>query len=883
MNIENINNLFKYPLDRFFRYIINISPFVFQNIFNNFLILIIIIFVLWLVVTQIIKLIILFNHLKEEKVYLEITPPKDTEISAVSTTQLFILISGLLKQRLLINKILLRQSSISFEIVSSKKSGIKYILSIPNNLVDTIEKNLYSYIPGIKIKRVSDYLTTFKNSNNKIKIIEFKLSKHFSLPINEQSDLKHHDPLAYLTGNMSKLDNDEMLAMQIILQPISRLTHFLKYREIKKLQSAINLNKYIDWEYNSKTNTIARSIIFLINLIINIVMIPLDLLTEIITGHPIEKLEQLPEKKKVNPAVNEIEDLVKSKIFQPLLSSTIRVLICVKDDQVITREQGIKSSFTSFLHTSGQSIIAKWILQFSIFRYFLFWKFKRRISGDRLYLAPSEISALYHFPFESSSHIEDLIRIKSRELPTPLSLKNSFGNLDLLVGVNNFAGESLPIGLTLSQRQKHMYVIGKTGTGKTTLLTNAIYQDMNSGKGLAVFDPHGDMLQELLRVVPKHRRKDVIVFDPSDRDFPIGLNLLSPGVSFTNKEDEREWISSSVISVFAKITAKEYWGPRMEHILRNATLTALQLPNPSLYTLQRLLTDKSFQKKAAANISDPVLKQFWNKEFSLLGTMQLSSATAPLTQRLGHFITSKMSRHILLQEKSTINMSQIMNKGKILLVNLSKGDLGEDQSFFFGTVLTSIIWMAAYQRTKIPEKQRRDFFLYIDEFQNFATSRFSEITSEGRKFHISLTASHQNIAQVDDINILKVVAGNANNIICLKASPDDEKFILPFMEPEVEKGDIVNLPPFHFYMKIANENSENAFSGQTVPLDVKALEKTKIEVINTSRKKYSTARKVVEKYLDILFSGQIDKDNNLVQKKKKGLNKFKQKIKKVKI
>ena len=279
--------------------------------------------------------------------------------------------------------------------------------------------------------------------------------------------------------------------------------------------------------------------------------------------------------------------------------------------------------------------------------------------------------------------------------------------------------------------------------------------------------------------------------------------------------------------------------------------------NPSLYTLQRLLTDKVYQKKVAAGLKDPVLKQFWTHEFSLLGKMQLSSVTAPLTQRLGNFITTKMSRHILLQEKSTISISRIMDEGKILLVNLSKGDLGEDQSFFFGMVLTSFVWMAAYQRTKIPESERRDFFLYVDEFQNFATPRFAEITSEGRKYRVALIASHQNIAQVEDQNILKVVAGNANSIICLKASPDDEEFILPFMEPEVEKGDIINLAPYRFFMKVTNEKSENAFSGVTVPLEVKPSDQTKAEVIDYSRHHFATPRQSVEEYLVKLFSGRL--------------------------
>lgn len=208
-----------------------------------------------------------------------------------------------------------------------------------------------------------------------------------------------------------------------------------------------------------------------------------------------------------------------------------------------------------------------------------------------------------------------------------------------------------------------------------------------------------------------------------------------------------------------------------------------------------------------------------------------------------------------------------MNEGKILLANLSKGDLGEDQSFFFGTILTSFIWMAAYQRTKIPEKERRDFFLYVDEFQNFATPQFAEIVSEGRKFHISLVVSHQNIAQIEDINLVKLVAGNASTIICLKVSPEDEAFILPYMKPEVEKGDIVNLAPYHFYMKTTSAVSEDAFSGQTVPLDVMGTNTTKEAVISSSRTQYGTLKAMVEEYMKVLFVNEtsIKKQKTIVK------------------
>ncbi|MEI6499156.1 MAG: type IV secretion system DNA-binding domain-containing protein, partial [bacterium] len=739
----------------------------------------------WISLAVIFKLIILIRQLREHYLFLEITPPKETDISAFSTTQLFTLISDLLEQSSWLDKILLRQTTASLEIISTKEKGIQFLARIPDDLASSFETNMRTYVPGIQIKNTSNYLLEINKPDKQTKILEFKLSKHFAFPIGEHKDLKQHDPLAYLVNNMGKLGENDLVAIQIVLKPMNRIEQRLTRDKIQEIKLAMKRDRFAEWVGKKGKIDLFSFLANILEGLAKIAVAPLLIVADFITGQESKLPEKAKTKIEATPETIELEGFVRTKLSQPLFEASIRALIITSSDQVKEREKGLLSSFACFRHPAGQAIVAKFNLLGKLGQKMRRWQFQNHLTSVSLILSASEIAALYHFPFRADTDTPDLARIKSRELPAPLSLRKTDSKFDVIFGVNKFSGENVPIGLTLEQRQKHMYIIGKTGMGKTTLLKNAIYQDMKNGKGLAVFDPHGDLLQELLEIIPENRREDVIVFDPSDREWPIGLNILSPGIKFSDKEDEQEWITSSVIGVFAKITAKEYWGPRMEHILRNATLTALQTENPSLWTLQRLLTDKAYQKQVAGALKDPVLKQFWNKEFANLGTMQLSSVTAPLTQRLGSFITTKMSRHILLQEKSTVSISQIMDEGKILLVNLSKGDLGEDMSFFFGVVLTSLIWMAAYQRTKIKEKDRRDFFLYVDEFQNFATPRFSEITSEGRKYHVSLIASHQNIAQIEDQHILKVVAGNANTIICLKASPDDENFILPFMEPEV--------------------------------------------------------------------------------------------------
>jgi type IV secretory pathway TraG/TraD family ATPase VirD4 len=687
------------------------------------------------------------------------------------------------------------------------------------------------------------------------------------LPLADHKTLEEHDPIAYLTGHMRSLLPDELVAFQVVAVPVFNNTHPNELRHIRDTQHRIALSKELLSKLTAHKIDMRRILLRMLFAPFWLLWLVFKVIEAIVNTSPSDK------RLAGDPYEEELGKTIKTKLDQHLFEVSIRVLV-VSPDNDAARINALVSSFNTFTATN-QSIINRKRLPFTAAEKWLA-RFRERsllrhIASQQTILSSSELSDLYHFPNTNLTKTEGLVKSRSRELAAPLSIKRSDTRLDVIVGANAFGGEVQEIGMTLDQRQKHTYIIGKTGTGKTTLLKSSIYQDMYNGKGLAVLDPHGDMFRELLSIVPENRRKDVVVFDPSDRDFPVGLNILDPGIEFESEDDKHEWITSAVLSVFKKLSDEKQWGPRMEHILRNTTLTALQLPNPSLYTLQRLLTDKQYQKEVAKTLKDPVLKQFWDKEFKMMGSMQMSAATAPLTHRLGHFITSKMSRHILLQEKSTVQIADIMNEGKILLVNLSKGDIGEDQSEFFGTILTALIWMAAYQRTKIPEKKRKDFFVYVDEFQNFATPQFGAITSEGRKFHVSLIVSHQNIAQMEDKDLVKVIAGNAATIICLKANPEDEAFILPYMKPEVEKGDIVNLAPYHFYMKVATEDSEEAFSGQTVPLDIEESEKVSKAVVTNSRKKYAESKEKVEEYMAALFGGETQESQKKSVAVKKGL------------
>lgn len=797
-----------------------------------------------------------------EYTFLQLTFPTNTTKSAYATEQLHILMRNMVRYPKFWPRMAARKQPYSLELVATRDDGIRYVIRIPKQEVETIKRTLVSFLPGLKVKETVDYLQDIDNLT--LSVTELKLSGDFVLPLASQKALEEHDPAAYLTGHMRNLLPDELVAVQVVAVPVFDNTHPNELRHIRDTQRRIALRKQLAPKLTPHKIDIGR-------VALRSIFAPLWLLSlaaRVVAGF-IEAVStnDLPSSLKNNdkftsdPYEQELSTAIKSKLDQHLFEVTMRVLVASPDaDSTVARLNAVISSFGTFTATN-QSIVSRKLLPFTSadkwLERFRNRELLRHIASQQTILSSAELSDLYHFPNTDLTKTEGLVKSRSRELAAPLSIKHSGAELDVIVGANMFGDDMQEIGMTLEQRQKHTYIIGKTGMGKTTLLKGAIYQDMLNGKGLAMLDPHGDMFRELLSIVPENRRKDVVVFDPSDREYPVGLNILDPGIEFTSEDDKHEWITSAVLSVFKKLSDDKQWGPRMEHILRNVTLTALQTPKPSLFTLQRLLTDKKYQKEVTKSLKDPVLKQFWDKEFKLMGTMQMSAATAPLTHRLGHFITSKMSRHILLQENTTVRIADIMNEGKILLVNLSKGDIGEDQSEFFGTILTSLIWMAAYQRTKTPEKKRRDFFVYVDEFQNFATPQFGAITSEGRKFHVSLIVSHQNIAQIEDKDLVKVIAGNAATMICLRANPEDEAFILPYMKPAVEKGDIVNFAPYHFYMKVATEDSEEAFSGQTVPLDVEESEKVQKTVVANSRKRFTTVRAEVEKQMETLFSEDV--------------------------
>jgi CxxC-x17-CxxC domain-containing protein len=409
-------------------------------------------------------------------------------------------------------------------------------------------------------------------------------------------------------------------------------------------------------------------------------------------------------------------------------------------------------------------------------------------------------------------------------------------------------------GIKKDDRRRHMYLIGKTGMGKSTLLENMITEDIWAGHGVAVVDPHGDLAEKIIDYIPTNRINDVIYFNPADIDYPIAFNVVE------HVEPQfRHLVASGLIGVFQKLWA-DSWGPRLEYILRNTILAILDYPGSTLLAVTRMLADKRFRKKVIEKIEDPVVKSFWVNEFAGYADKFAAEAVSPIQNKVGQFLSSSLIRNIVGQVKSTIDMRQVMDEGKILIMNLSKGRIGEDNSALLGAMMITKIQLAAMSRVDTPENQRRDFYLYIDEFQNFTTESFANILSEARKYRLNLVMAHQYIEQLGD-KVKAAVFGNIGTLIAFRVGAADAEELIKEFEPIFTEEDLVNLPKFEFIIKLMIDGvASDPFSARGLP-PLSPEEKTgnREKVIRVSRERYAKSREVVEDKIH-RWHNNIDED-----------------------
>jgi len=413
------------------------------------------------------------------------------------------------------------------------------------------------------------------------------------------------------------------------------------------------------------------------------------------------------------------------------------------------------------------------------------------------------------------------------------------------IAKTNFRKAEQVFGIKRVDRRQHMYVIGKTGTGKTAFLKNMALQDINNGQGLAIIDPHGEFVEEVLDNVPPSRVNDVVYFNPADMEFPVSFNIM-------DVQDPRykHLIASGLIGIFTKIWAN-VWSARMEYILANCILALLDTPGTTLLGIPRMLVDRDYRQKIINNLKDPVVKSFWVNEYEEWESRYRNEAIAPVQNKVGQFLNVSFVRNIVGQAKNTIDIEDIMNNQKILLVNVSKGRIGEDNSAILGAMIITKIQLAAMERVRIPEDERKDFYMYVDEFQNFATDSFVNILSEARKYRLDLIVAHQYVGQLTtdtSTAVRDAVFGNVGTMITFRVGAADAEFLEQEYMPEFLQNDLIRLPNYNIYLKLMIDGiTSRPFSAKTIaPVPVAKDDKKREEIIRVSRSKYAHTLKSVE-------------------------------------
>lgn len=480
-------------------------------------------------------------------------------------------------------------------------------------------------------------------------------------------------------------------------------------------------------------------------------------------------------------------------------------------------------------------------------------KYKARLFMDRGYILNiEELASVFHLP-HTNVETPNIVWASSKTAEPPAKLPIITGNdaIDENIsafGLTNFRGINHQFGMLRYDRSRHMYIIGQTGAGKSGTLELLALSDIFHGQGYAIIDPHGDFAIDNMRFIPGGRLEDVVYFNPADTAFPLGFNPLE----VTNPAQKTN-ISSEVIGVLKRMFG-ESWGPRLEYILRYTILALLDRPETTMLDITRMLTDKKFRKETLGYCTDTVVLQFWNIEFNSWTEKFQAEAIAPVLNKVGAFTANPVIRNIIGQPKSTFNIRQIMDEGKILIVNLSKGLIGEDNASILGAFIVTKIQLAAMSRSDIPNiEDRRPFYLYVDEFQNFATDSFATILSEARKYGLNLTVANQYISQMTD-TVRNAVFGNVGTIICFRVSADDSPILAKQFEPQFEANDLLQMHNRNFVINmVINGEKTPAFSAKTLNLPTPQTDNTG-RIIEHTRNLYSRSREEVEAEISNLIN-----------------------------
>ncbi len=786
---------------------------------------------------------------RKPSVLLELTPPAGSDNTPQATSQMFAVLHGLNASRTITDKLLRRKVRFALEIVSTRELGIRYLIRASEDDATTFEHSIRSYLPDAKLKRVDDYLPGAPHSRP-ARIVEANQTGHFAYPLRTQFSLSQYDPIAYLTGAMTKLEPDEIMAFQIVVTPA-------KVRSAQTLAQGVFKNAEMIDRLGDRRSSVTTSVFSGINSVLFSLTDGVGEVfhgsgythrgNEAITSHRQQVATGIKPPRVLSAIEQELATAVHEKLSQPLFRASIRAFVLVNTTE---KEKQRVRSLRDWLSALGdprfQALRARIELPFRMLQPFRRFMYSRRMPAlnpkNGGIFSATEIGELYHIAHSKTAKTENVARSLSKTLPAQISLKNN-PTFDIVLGQNVHHGATTEIGLTMAERERHVYIIGGTGNGKTTMMMYGMVQDLKNGKGFAFVDPHGDAAEEILRHVPGSRVQDVIYFNPDDLSYPIGLNLLEipEGVTGDDLLREKDRVTEATISVFRKIFSDDgTGGHRIEYVLRNTIQTALTVEGATLFTIFRLLNDEEYRKGIVDNLLDEDLKNFWENELGKAGDFQRVKMSAGITAKIGRFLFSASAKRILEQPRSTIDFDDILDSGKVLICNFSKGILGEDTSELFGITVLAKLQMAALRRARIGAMNRRPYFLYVDEFQNFATTSFVQMLSEARKYKLFLTMAEQSTSQQDDQQMVNIILANVGTVVCFRTgNPADEQYLLPLFSPYIQAGEIASLPTYNFYARLSAVTSQEPTSGETIVIGDTGSEEIADRVKGVSRAEYA--------------------------------------------
>jgi len=765
---------------------------------------------------------------EQESTLLKIKVPRTNDKDPTAAEMMFATLHGILKPKKEHIKEGTIQEHVGFEIIADSKA-INFYVWMPKNLKDFIEGQIYAQYPTADISEVDDYTAKIDDKsfieNRSFATAEIYLSKADYLPIKTFNNFTV-DPLAGITGVLSKLEkDDEEIWIQILARPVDddwkkRGLDYIKAKKEGKVFGAPTLGAILSQ--------------------------PIELIKDFIHIAIIGPLESAGGGGNGPQLSAEEESMIagiQEKSEKLAYSTKIRVVYIAKEsDKAKERIQAAIGAFKQFNTTNlngfkgrSKNSVSKFLTEY-----------KNRIFLDEgFHLNIEELASIYHLPHTSVETPNiSWTSFKTAEPPTNLPTLDSVkdkNDIALFAETNFRTSTPVVFGIKRDDRRRHMYIIGKTGMGKTKLMENLIINDIKAGEGVALIDPHGESFEFILNRIPKERMKDVIIFNPADTQYPVAFNPME-----VIDESLKIQTAAGIVGTFKKIFGYS-WGPRLEYIFNYTVLALLDTEGATLLGVVRMLTDKKYRAKIVDNIKDPVVKKFWTDEFATYNDKYASEAIAPILNKVGQFISNSLIRNVIGQPKSSFNIRKLMDEQKIFLVNLSVGRIGETNASLLGSFMITAIHLAAMSRADVREEERKDFYFYVDEFQNFATESFNNILSEARKYKLNLIVANQYLAQIEDSGVKDAVFGNIGTMITFRVGANDAAELTKEFNPPFEEHDIINLPKQHIYLKmIIDGQAEAPFSAKALTIDLKEKSDYVSEIIDYSRKHYSTPLAEVE-------------------------------------